>query len=153
MNEKRTPTTPSYHGKGWRVIIKSSRGKNEGWCLYDTYFIPSSRIIHVRRYNPPTRVGRKMGVSLHHKKGVGETLLRFHLLLLFWKLENKRKRVWRGQKKKKKKSSRGNEKNEALVHWKKEGKTFSPLQEEIRIHAIREVKKIIIIIFGEQKPD
>jgi hypothetical protein len=39
------------------------------------------------------------------------------------------------------------------VHWKKEGKTFSPLQEEIRIHAIREVKKIIIIIFGEQKPD
>ncbi len=38
------------------------------------------------------------------------------------------------------------------MHWKKEGNMFSLLQKEIRMHAIREVKKKFKKI-GEHKQD
>jgi hypothetical protein len=39
------------------------------------------------------------------------------------------------------KSSKGNEKNQALVHWKEEGKVLSLLQKEIKAQLVREMKK------------
>ncbi len=127
-------TKPSW--KGLKGHYQTLRGKNEGWCLYDTYLVPSSRTVQSSHMYV-----KKNGCVPSPKERNGRKSSSFPSIVVMRAWEEEETSFKRTRKKESGKSFKGREKNQALVHWKEEGKALSLLQKEIKAQAIREVKK------------